>query len=246
MQTVSGVGSSLWVKRSAGIYPSVARRRFPINGLVLYVPLWHPELHTSPFTTKEPTGHSCTTTNVTWGTQGAAFAGDGYIINSTADWRRSDNVGTIMVWFKSAATANQALFASSDEASDIKFLSFYTQTPNGVLAVNVYNDGNDAIRGSTSVDDDVWHLGTLTSDGSTWTLYVDDGAADTPTILVGANDGGWLADTATTRDNFSIGSIRKATPGNYMTGTIGEVWVYSTTLTALEIKNVYLNTKWRY
>lgn len=55
--------------------------KFPIDGLVLYAPLWHPELSGSPFKSKDLNAHSCVVTQAAWGITGRTFNGNGDFIS---------------------------------------------------------------------------------------------------------------------------------------------------------------------
>ncbi len=83
------------------------------------------------------------------------------------------------------------------------------------------------------------------SSGTAWTIYLDGQDEGALTDNGGANSGDWFADTPS-RDNFTLGALKYTSTILYLTGNIGEVWVYSQALSALEISHIYNATKWRY
>ncbi len=99
MQTVTRVNSNMWRRAQGGLY-APPRRRFSINGLVGYFPLWHPELNTSPFISKDLNAHSCTVSGATWGATGRTFDGVDDRISVAASPAFVITGGTVVVWVK--------------------------------------------------------------------------------------------------------------------------------------------------
>ena len=195
---------------------------------------------TNQFLSDDAYGHLCTRTGALWTPQGYSFDGaDDKIKNSTANWRSSDESGTLIVWAKE--TVGGTIFASCDEATNNYQWGVHIDT-NVQLFATIGGTVN-SVSGHTTVNNGLWHCVVARSNGSVWTLFVDN-IAQTLTLQFGVNNGQWLADVAN-RDNFTIGSRDRLNP-LYYTGDIGEFRYYSRALTYLEIQQVFLTTKWRY
>lgn len=244
MQTVAGMGNSLFVKKGAGLYYTPTRRKIPINGLVLYLPLWHPGLAGSTIVSKDLNAQSFDVTGAVWGAQGRTFAGAEKILQSVSNWRSADSLGTMIVWFKTSTNDALYMLTSSDTVTDTYYIGF------GVIATKLSfnqtsNDALSRVDGGTNVADGSWHMGTVTSDGSTWKIFLDSDNEESLTLIGGTNNGDWFAETAN-RDNVCIGGLQRTTFVAPYTGVIGDVLVYNRVLSTTEIKNIYQATKWRY
>src|SRR3989344_6066257 len=170
------------------------------------------------------------------GKRGGAYDFDGsndYLYNGgVANFRGSDNTGTITSWVKTTA-AEEAIFVSSDEATDSFYIRTYVNTGKISIQVSV---GNILVRGDTPIDDGKWHFVVVTSDGSAYTLYAD-GVLQTLTVVAGSNNGAWFNDVAN-RDNIAVGAMIRNTgnPNNPYSGLIDDVRIYDKALTLKEIQ----------
>lgn len=213
--------------------------------LQLYLPLYHGDLKGDTLMSFDQNHASCTVTGATWGSDGRVFDGASYIERAVANWRSSDTAGSILIWFKTSSATHQVLFASADEGSALRFLYFRILSTGYLSVAQRNNDSVDQVDATTSdLSDGAWHLGALISSGTAYSLYADT-TLQSLSVAAGANNGDWFADTGE-RDNFSVGVCHRDTLINYLTGTIGEVWVYSRALSAAEITHNYNVTKWRY
>jgi hypothetical protein len=181
---------------------------------------------------------------------GAGYELDGtgdYLLNSTADWRSGDSVGTIMAWIKlDAVGGNYAILASADTATTAYTFSFQV-TALGTARLAVFqsnNDTADLVYGSTTLAVGTWVHAALVSDGSAWSLY-HNGRVESLTVNSGANTGDWFADT-TNRDNVTLGGLLRSSLINVFCGTIDDVRVFNRTLSADEIATIYDNTEGKY
>ncbi len=218
------------------------------DDLVLNAPLYHTGLDGSPFTTKDANEFSFVVTGATWTSDGRVFDGNDDLKHTAADWQSSDNLGSILVWFKTASnTGNPRLISSNDETANSRFFMFrITETTGGLAVLQRNNDTADLIRGSTDVSDDVWHMGALISSGTTYSIYLDGSNAEGLTVDGGTNNGDWFGDTDD-RDNLMIGAAESlAGVSGWITGTIGDVLIYGRALTPTEIQQIYDTTKWKY
>ena len=177
---------------------------FPLNGLVMYSPLWHPEQ------------------------QGfcESFDGNDYLSNAVANFRSGDSAGAIEIWFRTTTTgAWQTLFSSADVGSATRFIYFLISTSNTIRLQQRNNDADDKIIGTTTVTDGKWHHAVFSSNGTAYSFFLD-GAVEEFTVVGGTDSGDWFADTAL-RDNITVGVIEIDSLLNYFTGAIGWTRVYS-------------------
>ena len=208
--------------------------------LVLYLPLY--QLDGASFVSKDAYGHTCTVNGASWRPNGYYFDGNDYIRKAVANFRSSDETGTIIVWFKTAGAGY--LLSSCDEATN----NFYFALSINGGQLRVENNNNDVATDiksdDTSFADGAWHQGVLVSSGTAYLMYVD-GGVEAMTVGAGNDDGRWFADIDN-RDSFVIGALWRSAHTGYLTGTIGEEIIYSRALTPQEILHNYLATKWRY
>jgi len=210
--------------------------------LVLYLPLWSLKLSGSPFVSLDLNHHSFDVIGAIQSSEGRYFdAVDDKITHTASGWRSSDSSGTIIVWVKSTATAY--LFTSSDEAVPTKHLAFAIHPDKGGYLIQVNGDTECQVVGNADIADNTWHMAAVTSSGTAWSIFHDN-VQDTPEVLAGTNNGDWFADTSN-RDNVVVGAIVKSSE-SHLEVNIGEVWVYSRALSAVEIRNIYYKTKGRY
>lgn len=214
---------------------------FSTNGLVLYLPLW--ALKGSPFKSVDAYQHTLTVSGASWRPDGYYLDGNDYIYETVADFRSADSAGTMLVWFKTSATGT--LVASADEGTAAEHYMVFLVIAGAALRIDQKNGvGLDSILGDVDVADGEWHLGAVTSDGTTYALYTD-AAVNGLSVSSGANTGDWFADTDN-RDNITVGALKYSSIATYLTGSIGEVWIYSRALSAAEVLHNYNTTAWRY
>lgn len=146
----------------------------------------------------------------------------GFQLNDTDDLSASHNVGSETVfslasWIKTSdqtGIAKTIFGLFSSDLNDAGYLEMQLTTA-GVLRVlitqdNGLNTSNDF--GSTDLRDGAWHLVACAVDGSTLTVWVDDGT-DTP---------GAHSRTMPTIDTIAIGTRVDLTPNNAFDGDIDE------------------------
>ena len=212
------------------------------GGCVLYLPLWNPGLSGSVFNSVDPFGRICTVTDALWTPQGRTFDGASDIKHTADDWRSGDSAGSILVWFKTSTSANMELFTTSLSTSTLYYMEFRIESTGKLQILQRNNDTVTELTGDSVNNDDIWHLGAVVSSGTTYSLSIDGEAEG----LTGTNNGDWFADTLN-RDNFAIGALfYNSIRINYLTGKIGEVWVYNRVLTLVDLLHIYNATKWRY
>ncbi|KKN20847.1 hypothetical protein LCGC14_0931510 [marine sediment metagenome] len=171
---------------------------------------------------------------------------DDEVFTTVANFRSGDSAGTILVWFNCISGTSGCLFSSSDEAGPNANYLFLEINSSGLLVVQQRNaDTNDELRGVTDVRDDTWHLGALVSNGTAYSILIDGLDEGTLTVIGGANNGDWFADTDL-RDSFAVGTLRRATSVLMFGGKIGEVIIYDKPLPSNTIRGIFLATKGGY
>lgn len=97
----------------------------------------------------------------------------------------------------------------------------------GYIAVGAYQGTDNQYRTTTGgFNDGETHHVVITSDGSSWKIYVD-GVNQSLTSVAGTNSGDWFGDIAN-RDNINIGRLnRNGSAINYFEGTIDQVALYN-------------------
>ncbi len=136
--------------------------------------------------------------------------------------------GLILVLSRlSAAGEFTAIFSSSDEATDVKYIFVTGRRANSVP--NIYqlqlnDDPGDQIRGDTVVEVGLDYVDVWRSTGAAYSIRVN-GREETKEVLGGADTGDWFADT-TDRDNTVIGMTKRTTESAFFPGHIGLVLIY--------------------
>lgn len=138
--------------------------------------------------------------------------------------------GSVIVVYRLTAVPDsyQTILASSDEASDTRYLEFIARgnTANPHAMIEQRNaDTADTLDGDTTVNVDTDYAVMFWSDGSAVSAMVN-AVAQTLTADAGANSGDWWDDAAA-KDNVSVGGIKRSSESLHMTGYVAEVIVYS-------------------
>jgi len=209
---------------------------FPVNGLVLYLPLW--ALKGSPIKSVDAYRHVCTVTGALWRPNGRLFGAGVDVINLGNPAVLSlGSTWTIQAWFKSTdKSGGQGALITKD---DIDKRDFYAILGSDGLFNFAHYIGTVRQRmfSTVEVDDDVWHNVAFTNDGTH--LYINtDGTVDT-----GADLGG---NTDALGADFCVGNWALNIATNAFGGAIGEVTVYNRALYVAETTYNRNTTKWRY
>ena len=137
---------------------------------------------------------------------------------------------TLSAWIKTTDAAAYDFFISKDANSG--FQGYDLLTNNGYARADFNAVGPTTIvnlTGTTLVNDGVWHLITATYDGSTGKLYVD-GALQKSVAYAG----GVVSNSNSLKIGAAYSGVRP------YVGTIDEVAIWNSALTAGEISNIYL------
>ncbi len=222
---------------------------FPLDGSeVLYLPLYRPsgDMTGTTIYSYDKNRHACTVAGALWGPHGRDFSADNSItvpastsINNLAAvttivWINPDSIGVgqepgILHKAVGTITAGWKLYLLETNRFGVRV--DYTTTDMSRVTVN------------NILTMEVWQYvaSTWTGESSqnSCSLYLN-GVLQTPSG--GADGAGSRVDDSTS--GLSIGNDAILTR-DYL-GVIGEVWIYNRVLTAMEIRRIYLATKWRY
>ncbi len=166
-----------------------------------------------------------------------------YAIGNTADFRQSDDVGTIEAWIRTGTPSSpHCIFASCNADDTNKQFAFEVDT-SGYLTMTWFDfevdTTFDQVRSTNTVDDDKAHHVVVTTDGADYKLFID-GVEETLVVTNGSNDGRWFADFINAaRDNVTIGSRVRTSTIHYFDGVVDQVAVYDRVLTQAEITAHY-------
>ena len=199
----------------------------PGGGNVFYAPLWHPALSGSTFTTIDTTGYLCTVTGAVYGATGRTFDGDDKIVIASAITIATANPWTILSWSKPTGTINKwPIMGSSTDSCRLQYT-------NADSRVHFYSANGTFFYMDIAPPTNTWVNISLVCDGAGTITFFKNGSMVVPRTY---------ANTALSIDvigYYGLGS-------NYFTGTIGEGLIYTRALSAAEVLNHNLATKWRY
>ncbi|RLC65823.1 MAG: hypothetical protein DRI48_06140 [Chloroflexi bacterium] len=154
------------------------------------------------------------------------FAAGEYLSIDTA-FDRPDAF-TITAWVKTTATGHKHIFGWSTPAFGALF-----RISNGVLEYGEWDGGTYAnITAGSGLNDGQWYHVAVTYDNTATELYIDGVPANSGTV---ATYFGTIAVTA-----VSVGNLGDWDPATYsITGSLDDVRLYNTALTAAEIVDIY-------
>jgi sulfur carrier protein ThiS len=149
-----------------------------------------------------------------------------YLRRAEAGWNDDDEDGMITALVRvDAIGAAQTIFASADEATDVRYFKLSINASGKLELSQRNNDTADVVEGGTVLVADAWYHVAATVDASGWHLYVD-GVEESLTTTSGTNSGEWLADVDD-RDNVLVGALRRTTVTDYLDGDVKDVRYYS-------------------
>ena len=205
--------------------------------LVLYLPLADHGTDVSPFPSRDLNHHIATVTGATWGLQGRTFdgtddwidCGSSSVLKPTGDFTvgarfKLDNLtGGNWVLFDEEVYRASGFLLRIDRATNTTGQAF--------LRTNQVS-ADTGITGNTILSTDTWYTLYATKLGTTGTFFLN-----------GVADGtGTLNNPVLATKNLFVSNDG----AQRMKGTIGEVWMYNRALSAAEVQQNYLVTKWRY
>lgn len=159
------------------------------------------------------------------------------------------NIGRIFGVFRMPILpgGNTNIFAAGDENGTQSVALLRTER---LAGINYFSVGAGAtlanrVRMTTPIAADTTYVVSAASDGAAFSLRLN-GAAETPVVVTGANNGQWLADFPLI-DTLTIGWLDINTTAGLYRGLMGEILYYDgVTLSIEQIRKVeaYLAAKW--
>lgn len=216
------------LKSRALLTGRIWKRPYPLNGLVLHLPLWHPELTGSTIISKDLNAHSCEVTGTTWGIQGRAFDGDDIIITPTVA------VGSGIFTMSCVVSVPSLSFGSYGLMGGPMDYMGLSMVPEG------FNVGKSAVAAGTTVAYTIpWNtflrVTAIAISATQGNIYVNGVFIGTSTVA------------ACTLGNrlFNLGAASSVADIPF-TGKLGEAQAWNYGLSVPEIMKNHLITKWRY
>ena len=180
----------------------------------------------------------------------AKFDGSGDYIWQSISGTNFNNYtsGAVSFWVKiSANSADQTFFSSSSlAASNFWIYMGYKQSTNKFVfsRINGATEFRTEIRDTTPSVETWYHIVWMSS-GSATTAYLN-GQAVTLNTTVGTDGARWFGSTIS-RVNWIMGARTYSSAYyNYLNGSIDEIMIFNTTLTAAQVLSIYNNQSSRF
>lgn len=154
--------------------------------------------------------------------------------------------GSLVAWIKfdDVPAATYSSYAGLGDSDANAFMRFhlFTDGSNGRVIFDHRPNASatyDSVIGENTMVAGTWYMVVVTSDGSTWKLYLNDNGEDT-TIQNAPNTGAWFGDTVPGTPNWAIGaSWFNGAADSGFDGKIDEVKLYDKELTPAEIVTLF-------
>ena len=159
------------------------------------------------------------------------------------------NNGTLSFWIKpTTISGTQTVLGYGNTTTTADFFSVSTLT-GGKLRLLFRNDssgtawptnGVDLRSNASVITTNNWYHICVISDGSSYTVYLN-GSAISMNVDAGSNSGKWFGDiSGVTMNKTFIGAKESSSSiGNYFDGSIDEVGIWNTALTAPQVAQIY-------
>ena len=161
---------------------------------------------------------------------GGSFNGSSSYVSNSSSLTSGNNPFSVSVWVNTTSTGVFFFLGNSTVSGSLN-TSFYISVETGGAYsgnVRIGNFGTDLFTSSTSVDDGNWHHIAFTSDGTTSKLYID-GTESNTTLHT------WAISAA-------LLEIGRGTSSYYFNGSIDQVRIFNTALTAAQVTELYEET----
>lgn len=210
---------------------------FPLDGLVFYAPLWHPELSGSPFLSKDLNVHTCTVYGATWTSLGRSF-------NGTSDYVDAGNAVSFDLTEAITVEAWVYLTAYNAAGSIVISKGYYSLVTGWTLLITSVGQVQFCINGwqtkvatfPTNLSLNTWYHLVGTYDREKIKVYVN---------TVKGTDYSLTEAIATNTQKVMIGT-RYTGSGYWHFGRVGEARIYNRALSLAEIQHNYNATRWKY
>jgi len=245
VKTRLSINKNLWGHTKQGLYAPTYQRDFPLSGLNLYLPLWHPELNGAvSVVSKDLDASTWGLTNTTWSSVGRVMTGVDRINAPSANYL---NFGTgdftIIVWVNTTNTAAAKMVIGNDNGGTNYYQMTVTATTNlPCMLIRGTISGIDAAVGTTSVAGG-WHMLTgrrLTTTSITMTTDLTETVTTTDVTMTETVSNATGKDTIGA--DYNAGTYRY-----FFVGTIGQlIIIKGLALSIPQVTYIYNMTKWRF
>ena len=199
--------------------------------LVLYLPLY--ELDGASFASQDAYGHSCTVTGALWRPDGRWLDGSDDFMSIPNHEALKPTEFTYAIWVNMWGLATgETYHAIAAKASTVGVNGWgILILPTG--SIRLYSGANNIWSAAGVVDENNWHLYTVTFKAGGQQIFQDLTRLKTGTMgLTQVNSPLRIGDRG---DGYGSAKAK-----------IGEVWLFNRIFSAPEIQHNYLATKWRY
>lgn len=193
---------------------------------------------------KQPTFYKTTSVELIGGQPTVSFDGGDLLRYAGTIASATSGHALVVCMLDNAATANQHLYGSHDEATTTRNAELLTNVSK-VRWIQENADTPEIFNGSTTLSSTTPYVLEVASSGTAYESRVN-GAIQTLSFIAGSNNGDWFGDT-TARDNVTIGARKSTTESLFFTGVIAEIiQVDNSNLSAGERTslNTYLNDRY--
>ena len=182
--------------------------------------------------------------------------GDGLQLDGTGDYVEFSTVsantgisqntkGSVTAWAKTSDSSYQTLFSMTSTTSNNRLVVFGFSSFSAYVQAYDNEEYNDLYKTTTTFTDGKWHHIAITSDATTWKIFVD--GIDQPLVaVVGANNGKWFSSIGVTESTSPRIGYLNPTYTYYWNGTLSDTRIYNKALVQSEISQIYNTTKWRH
>jgi Concanavalin A-like lectin/glucanases superfamily/Bacterial Ig-like domain (group 2) len=169
--------------------------------------------------------------------QALRFNGASYIAAPSVSAASFSHSLSLSAWINTTNTSRTEAIFSKYEAAGSEAGYIFATNPNGNLVLRIGGTnmagGPHSATDTTKINDGQWHhvIAVISYESQTITFYVDGKPTSTTAMQMVPNDGG---------ATLQVGQNPYTPYGDYFTGSIDEVQLYSRALTASEASTVYL------
>ncbi|KKN78436.1 hypothetical protein LCGC14_0349680 [marine sediment metagenome] len=209
------------------------------RGCVLHLPAWHPSLKGPVFKSPDPYGHTGTVTGATHGDDGWVFDGDDVItVTNPTGIPVGSEARTMLIWVKpdDFVVGSNHIFVYGTFSNN-EYCGLFIQETTGEFKFGGHTNNADSGFNLTAGISQLIGI-TYALDATDILFYVNGDLKNTDALSSAA-----ALNTASGTD-LLVGK-GKDTP-TFLTGSVGDVWVYNRALSTDEMLYIYNRTRGRY
>lgn len=170
------------------------------------------------------------------------FDGSADHLFNTSPFMWSAGAATICCVLKGSAVTGATIIAEgSSTSTNPVYRKYASAVDTDEIVLQIRQDTGSSITADSNTNnaalDNTFHASVLIDTGNQYTVFID---------RVRGNDIGYTRTTTLTANRFALGCLLRASAGNFFTGSIAEICVYSRALTLNEkaLIDTYFKQKW--